>query len=197
MIFCACRTASWLIAQGPPRRGGGSDGCARGSDTRAADRRNGACRGLASQPGCKVERRARSPTGTEDGKLRVAAPSLPGPPKISLFFSPLPLPFFILLSLSLGVFSLNFGGVFEGWDPEMYTFGVLGLSCEAPAALGQNQKIFLKKLRKNVCEIWMKIIPNVKGHKTAFLFIGRVWEDLTANEFSHGYKWEPSLEICQ
>ena len=41
--------------------------------TRAADRRNGACRGLASQPGCKVERCARSPTGTEDGKLRDAA----------------------------------------------------------------------------------------------------------------------------
>ena len=38
--------------------------------TRATDRRHGACRGLASQPGCKVGRCARSPTGTEDGKLR-------------------------------------------------------------------------------------------------------------------------------
>ena len=67
----------------------------------------------------------------------------------------------------------------------MFTFGVLGLSCEALVALGQNQKIFLKKLRKNVCEVCMKIIPNVKGQKTTFLFIGRVWQDLTANEFSH------------
>ena len=28
----------------------------------------------------------------------------------------------------LGVLSLDFGGVFEGWDPQMCTFGVLGLS---------------------------------------------------------------------
>ena len=42
-------------------------------------------------------------------------------PKISLFFS---------LSVSW-----NFGGVIEGWDLQMCTFGVLGLSCEAPAAL--------------------------------------------------------------
>ena len=27
---------------------------------------------------------------------------------------------------SLGVFSLNFGGVFEGWDPQMCTFGLSG-----------------------------------------------------------------------
>ena len=39
----------------------------------------------------------------------------------------------------------------------------------------------------------MKIIPNVKGQKTAFLFTRRVWEDLTANEFSHGYKWETQV----
>ena len=41
-------------------------------------------------------------------------------------------------SLSLGVFSWNFGGVFEGRHPLMCTFGVLGLSCEDPAALGPN-----------------------------------------------------------
>ena len=37
----------------------------------------------------------------------------PGPPKISLFFFPLP-PQNSFFSPSLGVFSLNFGGVFEG-----------------------------------------------------------------------------------
>ena len=36
---------------------------------------------------------------------------------------------FCFFCLSLGVFSLNFGGVFEGRDP-------LGLSCETPAVLG-------------------------------------------------------------
>ena len=40
-----------------------------------------------------------------------------------------------------------------------------------------------------------EIIPNVKGQKTAFLFLGRVWDDLTANEFSHGYKWETQVLI--
>ena len=38
---------------------------------------------------------------------------------------------FFLSSLSLGVFSLNFG---EGWGPQMCTFGVLWLSCEAPTS---------------------------------------------------------------
>ena len=37
-------------------------------------------------------------------------------------------------SLSCWSFSLNFGGVFEGRNPKMCTFGVLGLSCETPAA---------------------------------------------------------------
>ena len=55
-----------------------------------------------------------------------------GPPKISRCFS-LSRLHFRSFSLS-GVFSLNFGGVFEGRDPQMCTFGVLGLSCETPAA---------------------------------------------------------------
>ena len=33
---------------------------------------------------------------------------------------------------SMGVFSLNFGGVFEDRDPQMCTFGILGLSCASP-----------------------------------------------------------------
>ena len=75
-------------------------------------------------------------------------------PKISRFFCPLPPPcsffffslgiFSCLFSFSLGVFSylffslggrfVEFGGVIDGQDPQMCLFGVLGLSCEAPAA---------------------------------------------------------------
>ena len=48
-----------------------------------------------------------------------------GGPKISLFS----LSHRKIRSLlpSLGVFSLNFGGVFEGRGPQMCTFGVLGV----------------------------------------------------------------------
>ena len=49
------------------------------------------------------------------------APSA-GPPKISLFC----FPSFRSFCLSLCVFSLNFGGVFEGRDPEICTFGLSG-----------------------------------------------------------------------
>ena len=55
-----------------------------------------------------------------------AGPPSSGQPKISLFFF-LPLPHhFCSFCLSLDVFSLNFGGVFEGRNPKMCTFGVLG-----------------------------------------------------------------------
>ena len=57
------------------------------------------------------------------GLVWTALPGTALPPEISFFL------------LSLGVFSLNFGGVFEGRDPQMCTFGFLGLSCETPAAL--------------------------------------------------------------
>ena len=46
---------------------------------------------------------------------------------ITRFFSLSPAPIFALfVSLSLGVLSLNFGGVFEGRDPQMCTFGLSG-----------------------------------------------------------------------
>ena len=38
-------------------------------------------------------------------------------------FFPSPAPIFALFCVSLGVFSWNFGGVFEVWDPQMCTFG--------------------------------------------------------------------------
>ena len=49
----------------------------------------------------------------------------------ALFFLLLPL-HFRSFCLSLGVFSVNFGGVFEGRDRHMCTLGVLWLLCEAP-----------------------------------------------------------------
>ena len=56
-----------------------------------------------------------------------------GSPKIRVFF-PSPAAKFVLSSLSWGVFSWNFGGVFEGRGVQTCTFGVLWLSCETPAA---------------------------------------------------------------
>ena len=52
-------------------------------------------------------------------------------PKFRSFYF-LSSPHFRSFCLSLGVFSLNFG--LEAPGPEMCTFGVLGLSCETPAA---------------------------------------------------------------
>ena len=50
---------------------------------------------------------------------------LAGQPKISLFF-PLSPSFSFFFSLSLGGFSWNFGGVFEGRETLMCTFGLSG-----------------------------------------------------------------------
>ena len=60
-----------------------------------------------------------------------AGPSSAGPPKISFFSFP---PKISLFVHSLGVFSLNFGGVSEGKGPRKCTFGLSGSSCETPAA---------------------------------------------------------------
>ena len=66
---------------------------------------------------------------------RTAPPDRPPPdrPKFRSFFS-LSRHSFHSFSLSCWSFSLNFGGVFEDRDAQMCTFGVLGLSCETPAA---------------------------------------------------------------
>ena len=63
---------------------------------------------------------------------------LPGPrpppdrPKFRAFFA-LSRTILILFFPLLGVFSLNFGCVFEGRDTQMCTFGLSGLLCETPA----------------------------------------------------------------
>ena len=76
---------------------------------------------------------------SQDLELEGGAPK-GGGPKISRFFS-LSHTHFRSFCLFLGVFSLNFGGVFDGRDLEMCTFGVLGLSCEAPAAHSQTNDL--------------------------------------------------------
>ena len=55
-----------------------------------------------------------------------------GGPKISRFFFPLPLPFSLFLSL-LGLL-VELWWCLKRWGHQMCLFGVLGLSCEAPAA---------------------------------------------------------------
>ena len=60
-------------------------------------------------------------------------PPYAGPPKISLLFFLSHL-HFRSFCVSRGVFSLNFGFVFGGWEPRMCKFGVLWLLCETPAA---------------------------------------------------------------
>ena len=64
-----------------------------------------------------------------------AGPPFPWTTQNFAFFSTLPPQNSLFSSLS-GVSSWNFGGVFEGPGPLMCTFGVLGLWCETPEALG-------------------------------------------------------------
>ena len=74
------------------------------------------------------------PTLAKPTKSILAKPTLANV-KVFFIFS-LSLSGCVLVSffLSLGVFSWNFGGVWKR-RPQMCTFGVLGLLCEAPAAL--------------------------------------------------------------
>ena len=91
-----------------------------------------------------------------------------GPPKISLFFSPPPVRHNFHSSFSLlGVLSLHFVGVFEGRNPEMCTFGVLGLSCASPG--GPVQKFNIQKL----AEVKIGRSQNWPKSKLAEVEIGR------------------------
>ena len=72
-----------------------------------------------------------------------------GGPKISRFFFPPPATIFFLLSLSWGPF-VEFWWCLKRRGPEMCTFGVLGLSCEAPAA-PKPQGLHTIKTRAQTC----------------------------------------------
>ena len=72
-----------------------------------------------------------------------AGPPSAGQPQNFVLFFHLPPQFSFFLPL-LGVLSWNFGGVIEGRDPQMCTFGFLGLSCEAPA-------VFAKTILQLIC----------------------------------------------
>ena len=72
------------------------------------------------------------PRTKKNGAPKGGAPK-GGESKISRFFS-LYHHNFLSFSPLFGVFSWNFGGILKRWDPQMCPFGVLGLSCEAPAA---------------------------------------------------------------
>ena len=66
-------------------------------------------------------------------------PPSAGPPKISLFFFPRPPLFSFFLPL-LGVVSWNFGGVIEGRDPQMCTFGLSGCRVKPRRLWGGKKK---------------------------------------------------------
>ena len=59
-------------------------------------------------------------------------------------FLPSPVLIFVLF-LSLGVFSWNFGGVFEGWDPLMCTFGLSGCRVKPRRLWGTLPKILFSR----------------------------------------------------
>ena len=85
------------------------------------------CGGVQDFRGCVQDVGAPSPPpGT---------PPPPDRPKFRSFF-PLPPQFSLFLLYLGGPFVEFWWCFFEGRDPEMCTFGALGLSCEAPAASG-------------------------------------------------------------
>ena len=59
--------------------------------------------------------------------LRTTLPEHPSPdrPKFRFFFTSPATIFILFLSLSLGVFSWNYGGVFEGWELQLMNFQAL------------------------------------------------------------------------
>ena len=82
---------------------------------------------LLSHPPSSVVGKHSSPEGWV-GPQRVGGPK--GGPKMSLFFPPLP-PHFSFFVLSRGGLFVEFWWCLKRQVPEMCTFGVLGLSCEA------------------------------------------------------------------
>ena len=87
-----------------------------------------------------------------------------GPPKggaqnFALFF-PSPIPIFAIFLFPLCL-SLIFGGVWKRRGRQMYTLGVLGLSCEAPAAVNLPPRGFTQQPEGYVLLRPMLLRPNV------------------------------------
>ena len=85
-------------------------------------------------------------------KLSLPLPD-PPPPDLPKFrsFVPSPAPIFAL-SLSLGVFSLNFGGVFEGRDNQTCTFGLSGCRVKPVTGLHDRPLWERQQIGSNMCE---------------------------------------------
>ena len=76
------------------------------------------------------------------GPPSAGPPSIGPPPRTAQNFPLFSLsrPFSFFFCLSLGVFSLNFGGVFEGRDPQMCTFGLSGCRVKPRRLRGRPQR---------------------------------------------------------
>ena len=77
--------------------------------------------------------------GAPEGGHRMLGPRRVGGPKFRAFFSPLP-PQFSFFLPSLGSVLVKFWWCLKRRDPQICTFAVLKLSCEAPAAPKQGEQ---------------------------------------------------------
>ena len=111
---------------GPPKGGGPEGG---GPNPEKVGPEGGGPEGWRPQ---RVEAQTQKKWGPEGGAPKGGAPK-GGGPKISRFFFFPPATTFFLLSLSWGP-CVEFWWCLKRRGPEMCTFGVLGLSCETPAA---------------------------------------------------------------
>ena len=108
----------WAPKGGAPKGGAPKGGAPKGGAPKGGAPKGGAPKGGAPK-GWGSEGWGGAPKG--------------GEPEISRFFFPSPATISLFLCLS-GCLVVEFWWCFEGRNPEMCTFGVLGLSCEAPAA---------------------------------------------------------------
>ena len=83
--------------------------------------------------GC-ADRPSAGPPSYRTAFRRTALRPPPDRPKFRFFFSPLPALIFVLFLSVSGSFLVEFCWCLKRQDPLMCTFGVLGLSCETPAA---------------------------------------------------------------
>ena len=111
--------------------------------------------------------RVGGPKPRKSGEPKAGAP-VGGRPKISRFCSPLP-PQFSFFLPSLGGVLVKFWWCLKRRDPQIYTFGVLGLSCEAPAAPKQGEQ---KKKRKGRSHSPSFPVPRATSNARSILLDG-------------------------